>query len=70
MTKSTIKVPVYKKPLKVRMGKGKGKIFKYIFKVKKNQKILEISFLKKKKIIFFFLKFLEKKLSTRIFIST
>lgn len=45
-------VPISKKPLAVRMGKGKGTISYWIAKIKKGQIIFEISGLCKKKSLF------------------
>jgi ribosomal protein L16/L10AE len=51
------------------MGKGKGKFNNWIWSLKKNETIFEMSFFKKKKIIHFFLNKLKKKISTNFIIS-
>lgn len=67
--KITNKCPTFKKSQKSRMGKGKGKFNFWFWKICKNQKLLEISFFKKKNFIFFFLKKLCMKLSIKSFIT-
>ena len=68
--KKTFKCPVFKKPSKNRMGKGKGKFLFWVWLIHRNQKVIELSYLKRKKIIFHFLKKLKNKLKINYYLVT
>ena len=45
--KNSNKLPTFSKPLKVRMGSGKGSFERWLWKFQKYQKVFEISFFNK-----------------------
>lgn len=67
--KNSNKIPTFKKPLKVRMGSGGGGFNDWLWKIKKNQTIFEISTFKKKFLFKKYLKKLKKKLPYKIYIT-
>ena len=67
--KNTNKLPIFKKPLKVRMGSGKAGFDSWIWKFQKFQKVFEISFYKKYFLINKYLNKLNKKLPCKTFIT-
>lgn len=67
--KKTFKLKTFKKSQKSRMGKGKGKFNIWLWSIIKDQKLFEISYLRKKKLIWFFIRNLKKKLPIPIFIT-
>lgn len=67
--KNSNKLPIFKKPLKVRMGSGKGNFYCWVWKFKKYQKIFEISFFKKYLLIKKYLKKIKKKVSCKLFLT-
>ena len=67
--KNINKLPIFIKPLKVRMGSGIGAFNIWIWKFKKFQKIFEISFFNKYYLIKKFLNKIKKKLPCKSFIT-
>jgi len=67
--KNSNKLPVFSKPLKVRMGSGKGKFSSWLWKFKKYQKIFEISFFKKYYLIKKYLRKIKKKIPCKLFLT-
>lgn len=67
--KNTNKLPIYQKPLKVRMGSGKAKFKAWIWKFQKFQKIFEVSFYLKFFLIHKYLIKLKKKIPLKTFIT-
>lgn len=66
--KNSNRLPVFNKPLKVRMGSGRGSFEEWIWKFQKFQKIFEISFFKKYYLIKKYLVKLKKKIPCKIFL--
>ena len=67
--KNPNKIPTFKKPLKVRMGSGGGGFNDWLWKIKKNQTIFQISTFKKKFLFKKYLKKIKKKIPYKIFIT-
>ena len=67
--KNSNKLPIFKKPLKVRMGSGKAAFDTWLWKFQKYQKIFEISFYKKYFLIKKYLNKLKKKLPCKSFLT-
>jgi len=67
--KNSNKIPTFKKPLKVRMGSGRGSFNDWLWKFQKFQIIFEISFFKKYFLIKKYLNKLKKKLPCKIFLT-
>lgn len=66
--KNSNRLPIFKKPLKVRMGSGRGGFEEWIWKFQKFQKIFEISFFNKYFLLKKYLLKLKKKIPCRIFL--
>lgn len=67
--KNSNKIPTFKKPLKVRMGSGRGSFNDWLWKFQKFQIIFEISFFKKYFLIKKYLNKLKKKIPCKIFLT-
>lgn len=67
--KNSNKLPLFNKPLKVRMGSGKGNFSHWLWKFKKYQKIFEISFFKKYFLIKKYLIKINKKIPCKLFLT-
>ena len=67
--KNSNKLPTFSKPLKVRMGSGKGSFERWLWKFQKYQKVFEISFFNKYFLIKKYLLKIKKKLSFKSFLT-
>ncbi len=68
--KNSNKLPTFKKPLKVRMGSGRGAFHIWLWKVKMFEKIFEISYFKKYYLIKKYLKKIKKKFPCNLYLTT
>jgi len=68
--KAPLRVPLYKKPNKTRMGKGVGKFYLWLWKICKNQSLFELSYLKKKFLFFYIFSKLKYKIPFKVFLSS
>jgi len=67
--KNSNKLPKFKKPLKVRMGRGRGGFDTWLWKFQRFQKIFEISFFFKYFLIKKYLKKINKKIPCKTFLT-
>ena len=67
--KNSNKIPVFKKPLKVRMGSGKAGFNEWLWKIQKHQKIFDISYFNNNFLIEKYFKKIKKKLPCKIYIT-